>query len=180
MRRPTSAARRPATAGPVAAASVALVLASLLAPERGLAQDGTAFTVSGGAAPYDLSGTGTSWVAGAELSRSLAGGVLVAEAGARLFAYKSQGGATITHLFPEAGLRLQAPLDGIRPYAGAGAGGSLTVRGRRDAEPTLHAVLGVLMRPGPDWCLRPEMRVRSVDPWVGTLADFTLGVGYRF
>lgn len=180
MLRPRSAAGRTPAAGPVAAPFLALALASLLAPGDVGAQGRTAFTLSGGAAPYDLSGTGTSWVAGAEVARPLAGSVLVAEAGTRLFSYRSQGGSTVTHLFPEAGLRLHVPMDPLRPYVGAGAGGSLVVEGRADAELTLHAVLGLRIRANPNWHLRPEMRIRSVDPWTGTVADFTVGVGYRF
>lgn len=166
------------TSGWLVAASAVLLLARASADAG--AQERTALTVSGGPAPYDLSGTGTAWVVGAEVSRALAGRMLWVEAGTRLFSYQSQGESTITHLFPEAGLRLQLPVGPIRPYVGAGAGASAVVQGPGETELTLHALLGLRIAANPNWHLRPEMRVRSVDPWTGTVADFSLGVGYRF
>lgn len=166
------------TSGWIVGASALVLLAS--GPADVGAQERSALTVSGGPAPYDLSGTGTAWVAGAEVSRALVGRMLWAEAGTRLFSYQSQGESTITHLFPEAGLRLQLPVGPIRPYVGAGAGGSLVIEGRSDTEVTLHALVGLRIDANPNWHLRPEMRIRSVDPWTGTVADFALGVGYRF
>lgn len=176
---PSAASTLPrSTTGCLAAAAI-LALHALL-PADAVAQERTALVVSGGPAPYDLSGTGTAWVVGAELSRALAGRMLWLEAGTRLFSYQSQGRSTITHLFPEAGLRVHLPAGPIRPYVGAGAGGSLVIEGRDDTEVTLHALLGLRIDANPNWHLRPEMRIRSVDPWTGTVADFTLGVGYRF
>ena len=51
----------------------------------------------------------------------------------------------------------------------AGTGTGTTVAIRWDHR------LADLSAPGP-LSLRPEIRVRAVDPWVGTVADFALGV----
>lgn len=159
----------------------AVLAAGLLAvaPGEAAAQRSTAVTVGGGLAPYDLSGVGTSWVAGAELSTPV-GRLMLAEAGGRLFRYESQGGRYVTHVFPSAGLYLDAGGRDFRVYTGGGIGLSFVPEGRGDTDLTLHAAGGFRIRIRPRWLVRPEIRVRSVDPWVGTIGEFTVGVTYRF
>lgn len=159
----------------------ALLAAGLLAaaPAEVAAQRSSALTVGGGAALYDLSGVGTSWAAGAELSTPV-GELMLAEAGARIFRYESQAGRHVTHLFPSAGLYLDAGGRDFRVYTGGGLGLSLVPEGPGDTDLTLHAAGGFRIRIRPGWLVRPEIRVRSVDPWVGTTGEFTVGLTYRF
>ena len=159
----------------------ALLAAVLLAgaPGEAAAQRSAALTVGGGLAPYDLSGVGTSWVAGGELSTPV-GGLMLAEAGSRIFRYEPEAGRHVTHLFPSAGLYLDAGGRDFRVYTGGGVGLSLVPEGRGDTELTLHAAGGFRIRIRPRWLVRPEIRVRSVDPWTGTTGEFTVGMTYRF
>lgn len=159
----------------------ALVAAVLLAvPGGAAAQRTTALTVGGGAALYDLSsGVGTSWAAGAELSTPV-GGLMLAEVGGRIFRYESRGRRHVTHVFPSAGLYLDAGGRDFRAYAGGGVGMSLVPEGPGETALTLHAGGGFRIRIRPRWLVRPEIRVRSVDPWTGTTGEFTVGMTYRF
>lgn len=174
MRPRTGAARRRLLPAALLAAGLLVAAAGEAAAQRT-----TAVTVGGGLAPYDLSGVGTSWVAGAELSTPV-GELMLAEAGARLFRYESQGGRYVTHVFPSTGLYLDAGGRDFRVYTGGGIGLSLVPEGRGDTELTLHAAGGFRIRIRPRWLVRPEIRVRSIDPWVGTTGEFTVGVTYRF
>lgn len=150
-----------------------------LGPAEAAAQRTTALTVGGGLAPYDLSGVGTSWVAAAEVSTP-AGSLLLAEVGSRVFRYESRAEEFVTHLFPSAGLYLDAGGRDFRVYSGGGVGTSVMAEGRGDTELTLHAATGFRIRIRPRWLVRPEIRVRSIDPWAGTTAEFTVGMTYRF
>jgi len=143
------------------------------------AQGGPALTVVGGAAGYDLSGDGTSWVAGAALEFVPASAIVI-EPGARVFRYGPQFGPEVTYLLPEMSVQAQLPLGAIRPYLGGGAGGAFVVEGDASDELTLHAAVGARVRVDGRWSIRPELRLRSVDPWAGTLGDFTLGVTRRW
>lgn len=178
----------PAASGPArgrptspATAVAALLAAALLAtgPVPAAAQRSPALTVGGGVAPHDLSGVGASWVAGAELSTPV-GGLLLAEAGSRIFRYETRGGDHATHLFPSAGLYLDAGGRDVRFYAGGGFGASLVTEGRSDTGLTLHAAAGFRVRIRPRWLVRPEIRARSVGPGSGTIGEVTVGLTYRF
>lgn len=175
---------RPAAGGPALAGSLlpgALLAGALLAAAPGevAAQRTAALTVGGGAALYDLSGVGTSWTAGAELSAPV-GSLMLAEVGSRVFRYESRDRRHRTHLFPSAGLYLDAGGRDFRVYAGGGAGVSLVPEGPGGTELTLHAAGGFRIRIRPRWLVRPEIRMRSVDPWTGTTGEFTVGMTYRF
>lgn len=169
---------RPLPTAPLLA-GVLLPAILLAAPGPAAAQRTTALTVGGGAALYDLSGVGTSWAAGAELSTPV-GSLMLAEVGSRLFRYESQGQRHVTHLFPSAGLYLDAGGRDFRAYAGGGVGLSLVPEGPGETDLTLHAGGGFRIRIRPRWLVRPEIRVRSVDPWTGTTGEFTVGMTYRF
>lgn len=135
-------------------------------------------TAYGGAAGYDLSGTGTSAVLGARVGLPLGAG-LEAEVAAGYFWYESQARRDLGMLLPEVGIRWTAS-QRVPFYLGVGAGHTLGVKGEQEDDPTLFAALGIDLPLAPGWAIRPEMRVRAVDPWVGTIGDFTLGVRYRF
>ena len=158
--------------------AVAALLAVLLLAPGAFAQADPGVTLLGGVSSYDLSGTGTTWVAGVEGDVSPLRHLGVAPA-VLLFRYETQGGDNASFLFPELTVRFQVPVDRFRPYLGAGLGAGLAVEGPEQDDLTLHAALGTFVRLAPSWALRPEFRVRSVDPWTGTTGDFTLGVTYR-
>lgn len=160
------------------ALAVGLAVTVLGAPAtEGRAQSRPALTVSGGASPYDLSGTGSGLLLGAGVDFRPAG-PLVVEPGVRFFRYTAQGGADVSFLMPELSLQLQVRLGSVRPYLGAGAGSALVVEGPGDGELTLHGALGARIPLEGRWSLRPEFRVRSVDPFVGSMGDVSLGVRY--
>ncbi len=160
--------------------AVVLLTAILLAaPGPAAAQRSPALTVGGGLAPYDLSGVGTGWVAAAELSAPV-GGLSLAEVGSRILRYEPEAGRHVTHVFPSAALYFDAGGRDFRVYAGGGFGLSFVPEGRGDTDLTLHAGGGFRIRIRPRWLVRPEIRVRSVDPWTGTTGEFTVGMTYRF
>lgn len=131
----------------------------------------------GGASQYDLSGTGTTGFAALrfdvvpERAR-----FLVFEAGLQYFRYEAQSADHERIWFPEASLQLQLPSRVVRPYVGIGAGYGFS----SESEPTLSASVGSRFRIASQWSLRTELRVRAVDPWTGTTADWGLGVSRMF
>lgn len=151
-----------------------VVAAGLLTGAPGVAAQGV--TVAGGASGYDLSGTGTSWVASVRVDGALVP-TLRWQAGVAAFRYEAQSDKQVTLILPEAGVEWHPPLGLLPLYLGAGAGYDFESGGFED-EFTLHAALGLEMGVAPGVALRPELRVRAVDPWVGTMADFTLGVRF--
>lgn len=66
----------------------------------------------------------------------------------------------------------------MNPYIGAGGGAAAVVAGRGDGAVTLHGTAGARIRLPGRWSLRPEVRLRSVDPFTGSTGDLTLGVRY--
>lgn len=155
-----------------------LVAAAALASgaSRGLVAQ-TYITISSGPAEYDLSGTGWSGTVGAHVERVVRPW-LRTEGGIGSFWYESQSDESTLMLIPEVGVAFQAP-PSFPLYLGLGVGHTLVLNGRETAEPTLHGALGLLLAPNEACLVRPEMRVRVVDPWVGTIAGFTLGVAIR-
>lgn len=153
-------------------AALALGLA-LTAGAGGLA--GQSFTVAAGVSTYDLSGTGTEAVGSLRVDGPVAAG-LRWQAGLGFFRYEAQFGDDRTLFLPEAGLEWHPPVGGLPLYLGAGVGANLE-RGPGDNDATLYGAVGLDLGTG-DFSLRPEVRVRAVDPWVGTMADFTLGLRF--
>lgn len=147
----------------------------LLVPSAVAAQSG--LTLSGGPASWDLSGTGTGSTLAFRWDRRLADptglGPVSLEAGLGWFQDGQVGQGAVDLLLPEAGLRIGLP----GPLAvGLGAGWAIGLEDRSGDDLTLWAALGADVDIATDWSLRPEVRVRSVDPWVGTIADFALGL----
>lgn len=154
---------------------VAVVIAGVAAPRAAAGQ--VALSAAAGAASYDLSGVGTSGVAAVRVEAPVLPWVDV-QAGTGFFWYPSQAVDDRAMLLPEAGLMVRLPA--LPLYLGAGVGHTLGVKGEQDDEPTLYAALGADLEDRGGWAIRPEIRLRAVDPWVGTIADFTLGVRRRF
>lgn len=163
---------------------VPLVLCGLLTvtwSARMAAQERPSIVASAGLAPYDLSGTGTTGIYGLSAAFPLQS-VLVAETGVRYLHYGSQFGRSTSYLMPEAGLQVEPVLQGpVRPYLGVGAGPALVLDGGTgNILATLYAALGARIPFGDGWLLRPEARLRSVDPWHGSDLELTAGLGHVF
>lgn len=160
-----------------------MVAAGLLAvaPLPGTAQQAqTAVSFLSGPSQYDLSGTGTTQFLSVRLDVPLTSALLV-EPGLTYLPYEAQSGARTHHVLPEIQLQLQAPGETFRPYLGAGFGGSWARRsGEGYWDGTLSGAGGLRVMTGSRWMLRGELRVRVIDPWAGTTADWSLGAGYRF
>ncbi len=149
-----------------------LTVASLVAAESAVGQ--LQLTLTGGPSEYDLAGTGWSGTGGVSLERPLTSW-LRAGVGSGVFWYRTQGASRTLMLLPEAGITAQ--MQGAVPlYLGAGVGHSIGLRGVQDDDPTLYAALGLSLPIGRRWIARPELRVRSVDPWTGTIAGYTVGI----
>lgn len=133
-----------------------------------------AISLSAGAASYDLSGTGTSAIGALRVELPLARRVDV-QLGGGYFWYETQAGRRVGYLLPEGGVQVR-PLSMLPAYVGVGAGHALGVKGSPPNELTLYAALGVDLGNRDGWSVRPELRARAVDPWVGTIGDFTLGI----
>lgn len=131
--------------------------------------------VGGGAASYDLSGVGTSWVAAARYGHPLAARISL-EAGTTVFGYETQGADRRVFLMPEAGVTANLPAGPTVVHFSLGGGLSFAVKGNDETEPTLFAGLAVDLPGTGAVRLRPGVRYRAVDPWTGTVFEYTLGV----
>lgn len=163
-----------------AAGTALLVVMMVTAPAAAQeAADRPSLALVGGAWEYDLSGTGTSWFAGARGSLPV-GGPLVFEPGVTYARYGSQGGSDVNYLIPEAQLQIESLRGGARPFLGIGAGPALGwSNGDSQIDLSLSVGAGVRFDVSPDWGARAELRVRSIDPWTGTVAEWTAGVSRR-
>lgn len=158
-----------------AVAHVALVAALLAGPGPVRAQEVVA---SVGAATYDLSGVGTSWVAALRYQHGLPGPLLL-EAGTTLFRYETQGADHRTFLMPEVGVGAHLSAGPVAFVLSLGGGVSAPVQGPEEIEPTLFAALAAELPPAGPVAFVPGVRYRAVDPWAGTVFEYTLGVRLR-
>ena len=149
------------------------VVVGLLAGS-GAVEGQSRITASGGAAGYDLSGTGWSGTAGLQFERDIKPWLRF-EVGSGVFWYETQAKRQVTMLLPEAGLAIQSGSQ-VPIYLAAGLGRSFAIRGDQSDEMTLYGALGLSLPAAGVWTFRPEMRVRFIDPFVGSVAGFTLGV----
>jgi hypothetical protein len=134
-------------------------------------------TVAAGAASYDLSGVGTSWTAAARYGQLLAGRVSL-ELGAALFGYETQGASDRVFLMPEVGVGAKLPAGPVAFTISAGGGLSAALKGGEETQATLHAALSLEIPAAGRVALRPAVRYRAVDPWAGTVFEYTLGVRF--
>ena len=151
------------------------------APRSAAAQverNGRALAVVAGPFQYDLSGTGTSVFGAARLELPL-GAFAVIEPGLTVGRYDAQFGSTVTLLFPEIQLQLQGR-GAVSPYLGVGAGPAFAFsEGRSDSEVFLSTALGLRFRARSGWGVRGELRIRAIDPFAGTTAEWGLGISRR-
>jgi hypothetical protein len=141
----------------------------------------TDLSILAGPSPYDLSGTGTGFAAKATVTLRPGPRVLQIEPALSYFSYEPQLAGSRQHwILPELGVYLGAFGGSVRPYGGIGLGsGWSTGAGSSRQEFTLHAAAGLRIAMTENWSLRGELRLRSVDPWAGNMADFGFGVSRR-
>jgi len=139
-----------------------------------------AISVMAGPTRYDLSGTGNAMTGSVRLD--LTGyPFLVIELGLGYFHYRPDVGAGQTYLLPEIGAQLQATVGAARPYLGVGIGVAEPSSGTiTNNLQTLHVAAGLRFDLDRHWILRAEGRLRSVDPFKGSMLDLTAGIGRRF
>lgn len=150
-------------------------LVAFFAVGAGTSLAGQEVYVGGGAASYDLSGVGTSWVAAARYGHPLGTRVSL-EAGATAFGYTTQGADRRVFLMPEAGVAARLSAGPTVVHVSLGGGLSAAVKGNDETEPTLFAGLAVDLPRTGGVRLSPGVRYRAVDPWVGTVFEYMLGV----
>jgi hypothetical protein len=158
---------------------VVLAFVGIVMPRTGAGQ-GRALAVVGGAWEYDLSGTGTTGFGGLRLELPV-GRLLVIEPGLTYARYSTQFDQGVNYLLPEVQAQLQAPGRWVRPFLGAGLGLAYAWAGGANAtDLTLSGSAGVRVRLSELWSARAELRARSIDPFHGTVAEWTLGVARRW
>lgn len=169
----------PAGALPVLAELTVLAILTVLPAPAAAQQPERALMVIAGPSQYDLGGTGTAPFGAVRLALPL-GRTFVFEPGLTYLSYTSQFDPRIHHILPEAQLQAQLPGETFRPYLGAGLGASLAVsEGDEVMDLTLSGAAGVRVLLGSGWMLGGELRVRVIDPWTGTTADWGFGLGRR-
>jgi hypothetical protein len=157
-------------------ALIALVVGLIASASALHAQTDNALTLMGGASQYDLSGTGTGPFAAVRYERRVRP-ALIAEAGVAYMTDRQEFRPREHHVFPEVMLQLQVPRGSLRPYLGAGAGLAFSWAGDASkTDLTLAGAGGLRLAVGSAWSVRAELRLRAVDPWVGTTADWGVGV----
>lgn len=150
-------------------------ISGAMLPVPGAAQP--AISASAGASSYDLSGVGTSGVAAVRFEMPVLSRIDV-QMGTGFFWYGSQFDREIAMLLPEVGIQTRPPI-GVPLLFGVGVGHTLGVKGSPEDDPTLYVAAGLDIEDRAGWAIRPELRIRAVDPWAGTMGDFTLGVRRR-
>lgn len=143
--------------------------------------DRLSVSVVAGSGEYDLGGTGTGTSFNGAVTWRPLNRVLVVESNVGLFRTTPEPGVRSTLLLPELGVQAEVRLGRVRPFIGGGVGQAReSVQGyTSDWETTLHGVLGARLALGAGWGVRLEGRVRAVDPFAGTVADFGVGLQRR-
>jgi opacity protein-like surface antigen len=153
-------------------------------------------TLAVGVSQYDLSGTGAAAHFAFRGTQAITR-LLLAEASLGYTRYDAQGNVRSSLLIPELGLQLQAPLGGISPYVGIGAGVAANRVGggdstdpitgiRRSAvsrtttDPTFSAAIGGRIAVSSPMSAVGELRVRGIGSgFEGSTAEWTLGIAWR-
>ena len=137
--------------------------------------------VAGGVSQYDLSGTGTEPFGAVRYGFTPArASAVVLEGNLQYFRYRQQFGERRHHIFSEVMVQLQLPRGAFRPYLGAGAGFSFANGSGDQADFTVAGAGGIRLVTQSRWIFGAELRVRAVDPWVGTTADWGLSIARGF
>jgi outer membrane protein W len=172
--------RRPTSPRAMLLGLVLLVAAAAILPAQARAQDRGSFSVLGGITHLDLSGVATAPIVSFRGTSSL-DRTLVVEGALGYLAYGSQADLTVHHLLPEFQVQVQRRGSRARPYVGIGVGLSHERWPEANfTELTTSAAVGIRVPMGADWSLQGEFRLRAIDPWTGSTADFGVGVAGHF
>ena len=134
-------------------------------------------SVVGGVTQYDLSGTGSAFIAGAHLDRRVRPW-LIGDASLRVLRPVEQFRERSWYAIPELQLQLQTPRGVVRPYVGAGGGWFVGPQWRGTASGALG--LRYVGRETPLGA-RAELRVRGIGrTFSGAAAEWSLGAAYHF
>jgi hypothetical protein len=141
-----------------------------------------AVAIIGGAVQYDLSGTGTRGFGGVRAQLPVLRHLLV-EPGVIYMNYRIQGnlrGPRVAMWFPEVQLQAELPLATVRPYLGVGAGLAVaSLLDEREMEATAAIAGGARVALPGAWGVGGELRVRAVDPFTGTTAEWGVFLSRR-
>jgi len=160
-----------------------LATASPLMAQRGRrGSDGgprpPSFSITAGAAPYDLSANGTGPF-GAIRIEVPAGRLFVIEPGLTFFRFTSEVDETVNLLFTEVSVQAQVPGRGVRPYAGLGIGFSEFLSGRGGNDFVGHVAGGIRFPFGGRWGGKLEARGRTLN-FDGSIVELGFGIRRSF
>jgi hypothetical protein len=155
---------------------------AVLVPIEAVAQPGASHepsvAVVAGGSEYDLSGTGWGGFVAGRVGVPWAG-PLVVEPGLEVFSYESQSDVRHTLLLPEVQLQVARREGRMRPYGGVGGGVMVDFSDSgTHGDWTLSASGGVRFALTEAMDLIGELRLRSLAPWKGTMADLGVGLGW--
>jgi hypothetical protein len=154
-----------------------LLLLSLMVSTLGQAQQRHFLSLEAGPSAYDLSGTGTAPAASLAVGFAVAGPLRVVPA-LTWFSYDPGSGQKDSYVFPEISLQLGRRVGIFSPYFGIGGGRAYQVGG---SQPhfhtwTLHATAGAHIPVSHSWAIGGEFRLRALDPFHGSTADWMAGI----
>ena len=142
---------------------------------------GAGIALMGGAAQYDLSGTGTTGVVSLRLD-DMPKRWLVTELSLAYLHPPMQSGARETLLIPEGQLQVQAPFSFVMPYLGIGGGVAFAhTAGQSETTATASVATGLrIVLPNAPVSLQAELRVRGIgSSFSGSTAEWTGGLRWR-
>jgi hypothetical protein len=134
---------------------------------------------SAGPSSYDLAGTGTGFVAHSRFSLRV-GSSAALQGTFGYLRYVADLEESTHYLLPEVSIVLAPRIDNVELFTGTGAGWALFLNGRGESDFTLHSLVGIRVWVSGSLGTTFELRVRSIDPFVGNTTDITLGFDYRW
>lgn len=158
-----------------------LTLLGFSRPSEAQSSSGRAVAVVGGMAQYDLSGTGTIGFMGTRIELPV-GRFVIVEPALTYSRYTPQFSDVATSLlFPEVQLQAQMPTRLVRPFVGVGIGPAFAWdAGQSDTDLSLSGGAGARFRLSELWGARAELRVRAIDPFHGSIVEWTVGFARGF
>ena len=161
-------------------AVVAFVIAVAGAPASSWAQEASRWDVGIGAAvvQYDLAGVGNAPGFVVRASRDLTPHVVLEARG--LLAWPEQQSGPSTFFVPEVQLQYRWNVARFSPYVGGGGGFARTSSPfRSDWDTSLSLAAGTAIRLTERAALIGELRLRGVDRFAGSTAEWTAGMAWR-
>lgn len=147
-----------------------------------LAAQNSEVRVGAGIGQLDVDGRGHTMIIGARLEAPLSPTAFL-DAGVAWFTYDSPGtSATDTlpgFLLPDVGVAIQLPIGRLRPYAGAGVGLVVNLRGGGDAFLAFHVAAGLQVDVWDGWGARLDYRVRALASPHSDSREITIGLTKR-